>query len=362
VRAAGACVVGQVQAFDEFAHRGFGDALAAGQRLELLVGIGQAVAAHHGLHGLGQHFPGGVEVGGDRSGRDLELAQPLRQRVQPDLGVPERGAERPQHGGVGQVALPAADRQLFREVPEQGVGDAQVAFGVFEVDRVDLVRHGARSDLALLQLLPEVAERDVAPQVAAQVDQHDVRPPGRVAQLGDAVVRLDLGGHRVEGEVEAGHEAFGERGPVDVGIGGDMRVVVADRAVDLAGEFDRRDLRALALQACDHVRQFLAQGGGRGGLAVGARQHRLRGLGAGHVAQGPDHAVERGQEQLAALAQHQPVGEVVDVLAGAGEVDELQRRGQLGIVAQPLLDQVLDRLDVVVGGALDLLDPGRVRR
>src|SRR5690606_36872855 len=54
------------------------------------------------------------------------------------------------------------------------------------------------------------------------------------------------------------------------------------------------------------------------------------------------------------------VAEVVDVLAGAGEVHELQGRAQLGVVAQALLDEVLERLDVVVGGALDLLDPGGV--
>jgi hypothetical protein len=38
--------------------------LATGERLQLLVGLGQAVAAHHGLHRFGQHFPGAVEVGG----------------------------------------------------------------------------------------------------------------------------------------------------------------------------------------------------------------------------------------------------------------------------------------------------------
>src|SRR3546814_18555586 len=60
------------------------------------------------------------------------------------------------------------------------------------------------------------------------------------------------------------------------------------------------------------------------------------------------------------ISEHQRVGQVVDVLAGAGEVHELQRRAELGVVLQPLLDEVLDRLDVMVGGALDFLDPGRV--
>jgi hypothetical protein len=50
------------------------------------------------------------------------------------------------------------------------------------------------------------------------------------------------------------------------------------------------------------------------------------------------------------------VGQVVDVLAGAGEVDELADLGQLRQLGGLLLEQVFDGLDVVVGGALDLLD------
>jgi len=47
---------------------------------------------------------------------------------------------------------------------------------------------------------------------------------------------------------------------------------------------------------------------------------------------------------------------VVDVFAGAGEVQEAGGRRQLGIDGDPLGEPVLDRLDVVVGGALDRLD------
>jgi hypothetical protein len=59
--------------------------------------------------------------------------------------------------------------------------------------------------------------------------------------------------------------------------------------------------------------------------------------------------------------EHQRVAGVVDVLAGAGEVHELAAR--LASSAWPLqarLDPVLDRLDVVVGGLLDVLDGLRV--
>src|SRR3546814_17955902 len=67
------------------------------------------------------------------------------QRIKSDQCVAERGAERAQYGRVGQVALPAADRQLGGEVFEQRVGDAEVALGVLEVDRIDLVRQDRKS-------------------------------------------------------------------------------------------------------------------------------------------------------------------------------------------------------------------------
>ena len=54
---------------------------------------------------------------------------------------------------------------------QHGVGQAEVAFGILEVDRIDLVRHGRRADFAGLELLLEEAERDVAPDVAVEVDQ-----------------------------------------------------------------------------------------------------------------------------------------------------------------------------------------------
>ena len=59
---------------------------------------------------------------------------------------------------------------------------------------------------------------------------------------------------------------------------------------------------------------------------------------------------------LSRVPKHQCVGEVIDVFGGAGEVDELAHRLELGVALDPLLQEVLDRLDVVIGGALDFLD------
>lgn len=69
-----------------------------------------------------------------------------------------------------------------------------------------------------------------------------------------------------------------------------------------------------------------------------------------------DLAHQWQQHVVTAGAQHQRVGQVVDVFAGAGEVDELADLGQLRQLGSLLLEEVFDRLDVVVGGALDFLD------
>ncbi len=80
-----------------------------------------------------------------------------------------------------------------------------------------------------------------------------------------------------------------------------------------------------------------------------------------HLAQGGDEFVQyRQQHAVARVAQHQRVGEIVDVLAGAGEMHELVGLGQFGMIADLLLDEILDRLDVVVRGRLDRLDALRI--
>ena len=50
-------------------------ALAARQSLELFVGLRNTVAAHHGLNGFGEHFPGAVDVVGNNLLVEFELAQ-----------------------------------------------------------------------------------------------------------------------------------------------------------------------------------------------------------------------------------------------------------------------------------------------
>ena len=261
-----------------------------------------------------------------------------------------------QHGGVGQVALPAGHRQFGGQVIHDGVGQAQVAFGVFEVDRVDLVRHGGGTHFAFHGFLLEVAQGDVAPHVPVEVEQDGVEAHQGVEVLGHAVVGFDLGGIGVEGQSQAFHEAAGKGFPVNVRVGRQVSVVVTHGTVDLAQQCHGGELVALALQAGHHIGHFLAHGGGGGGLAMGARQHRLVRLGVSLAADGADYLIHLRQQDFPGFFQHQGVGQVVDVLAGAGEVNKLAHAGQLVVLGHLFLDEVFHRFHVVIGGGFDGLD------
>src|SRR5690606_19745228 len=117
-----------------------------------------------------------------------------------DQAVGQAHAHITQHGGVGEIALPAGDRQLGGEVVHHRVGQPQVAFGVLEIDRIDLVRHGGGTHFAFNGSLFEVTERDVTPDVAVEVQQDGVEAHQSVEVFGDPVVRFDLCGKGIEGQ------------------------------------------------------------------------------------------------------------------------------------------------------------------
>ena len=147
------------------------------------------------------------------------------------------------------------------------------------------------------------------------------------------------------------------------GIGDKVRVVVADRAVDLALERHARDRRDRASSRATTLAISLPSVVGVAGwpcvrASIGSVRVRVR-----ERAQRIDDAGQRRQQHRSrAPPQHQPVREVVDVLGRAREVDELRDARDFGVAGEALLQPVLDRLDVVIGRALDRLDARGVGR
>ena len=122
------------------------------------------------------------------------------------------------------------------------------------------------------------------------------------------------------------------------------------------------DPAQLATEPVGEHRELLAHRRRRRRLAVGVREQR-------HVAQVGGHRRdrldERGRARQPDVADraldHEGVGQVVDVLAGAAEVDQLGEPAVLvagGDRGEAALEEVLDGLDVVLRLALDLRELG----
>src|SRR5207247_765 len=144
----------------------------------------------------------GVEIRSEPGGIRREPRQALSAGDVTQQGVTQGNAHVTQHRRIGQVALPARDRQLVRKMAQERVGKTEISLRILEVDRVDLVRHGRRSDLALADLLPKISERNIPPDVAVEVDDDRVHARKSVEQRRHAIVRLDLRSERVELEPE----------------------------------------------------------------------------------------------------------------------------------------------------------------
>src|SRR5690606_32493370 len=136
-----------LQLLDEGSEAVLRDTLAAGQLLELLVGLRDVVSAHDRLDRLRKHLPGLIQI----------LAQPVR--VGPDPAkcptevvvsqhaVSDSDANTAENCAVSEIPLKATDGQFGGQMLKDGVAKTQIALRILEEDWVDLVRHGAGADL-----------------------------------------------------------------------------------------------------------------------------------------------------------------------------------------------------------------------
>ncbi len=211
---------------------------------------------------------------------------------------------------------------------EDRVRQPDVAFTVFKVNRVNLVRHGRGADLALDGLLPEIAHGNVGPHVAVKIEQDVVPPRHGVKQLGHVVVRFDLRGQRIlrQSQFVFDHAPRQCR-PVHVRVGREVCIVVADGAIHLALDHHGADAFGLPAQAPDKDGKLLANRGRRRGLPMRARQHGNRTVCLCHSLKGIRDGVLAGRQGHDTILEHEGVRQVVDVLRGAGKMNEFQQVG-----------------------------------
>ena len=170
-------------------------------------------------------------------------------------------------------------------------------------------------------------------------------------------MRLDLRRVGVEFQTQRFNQPARKALPIEPGIGSEVRVIAANRAVRFAGQRHGFDGPARAAQPVHEVGELFAQRARGGRLPVSAGEHRIVRMAVRHGPQHLDHLVQlRQQHRGTALLERQSIREVVDVFGGAGEVNELRGRFDFLPVPGPFFEPVLDRLHVVVGLLLDRLD------
>src|SRR5690606_28666610 len=134
---------------------------AACEFLQTLVWLRKACAAKDRLDTFSDHGPLCIQVAFDRLFVQQKFTQAFAYRIDRHHRVRHWYADVARYGAVGKVALQAAHRQFFAQETEHRVGDAEIAFGILEIDRVHLVRHGAAADLTGLYPLTEIVHADV---------------------------------------------------------------------------------------------------------------------------------------------------------------------------------------------------------
>jgi len=251
-------------------HRFLGDVcVAPGELLELFVWLVHRALSHDGLDGLRENGPVAIELLRHLGFVDVDSAQATLGCFVGDDTVDERGAPATLHCGVGEIALHARNGKLLRQVGEQGVGNTKVSLRILEVDGVDLMRHGRRSDLTLDHLQLQQISHDVHPHVPTVTEQNRVESGEMVAQFRLVIVALDLRAESLVGQAEFGNVPLSERRPVHIGVRDGMRVEIAGSAVDFAHEFDVLNFFDMVVQTVLEHLHFFSKGRGGGGLAVG---------------------------------------------------------------------------------------------
>ena len=228
------------------------------------------------------------------------------------------------------------------------------------------MRHGAGANFSGFQLLLEIANADITPNITRQVNQDGVGTRHGVEQLGHVIVRLNLNAVRLKSQAQTQrlgrfNNAAAEGFPVKIRPGRQMGVEVTYSPIHFGHEFDAGNFFTRCNQPNHDVGHFFTNGSGACRLAMGAAKHGLAGVSVGHGAQFCNDFIERWeQHQVAAAFQLQRMAGVVDVFTGAGKVNKFTGTFQFWPGFKFGLDPVLNGFNVVVGGFFNFFDCQRI--
>ena len=334
--------------------------MTASQLLQTLIRVLHAgntcdsLSAHHHLDRLSQNLPVRIQISGNNLGRNIQTLKALHHIGDSQHRVTKRHTNIALRRGVSQVTLPTRSHQGRTQRIQQSVRELQVSLRILKANRVHLVRHSRRTGRTSHRNLTEETNRNVAPHIGAEVVQHTVEVRDIRVQLGLPVVRLNLGGQRVPGQAQVLHKTTRNSLPISVRNRRIVSSVSAGRTINLAEELGSSSVLHLTLQTVGENTQLLTQGGGSCRLTVSAAQHRHVAAFLSQLQQNLNQVLSsRNPHVLNSVLDAQRVGEVVNVLGGAAEVNQRHQVTQAQAL-QAATNVVLNRLHVVNGDCLNL--------
>ena len=243
---------------------------------------------------------------------------------------------------------------------QYGISQAKITLSIFEIDRIDLVRHCRTAHFASFDTLTEVVHRNISPYITAEIDKDGVHTSQAVKVCRQMVIVFDLSSQFLTLQTKTlFHKTFGKRTPIDIGISHPMGIEIACSTAEFARKRHIVERLKLLFKTVDKNHQFFAKSCGRSRLSVGVSQHRNV---APLICQSLDFfykfAVCRSHRFEVGFTNHHRERRIVDILRSKSEMHQLarQRRAKLQTV-KFLFDKIFHGFDVVVRCFFDILDP-----
>ena len=237
--------------------------------------MGIGLAAQDGLDSLGDDCPRVLKILVKLLFVENELAQSLQRALNGNHAMAERHTDIAEHGGIGQVALQAADGQFLCQELQDGIGDAEITLRILIVDRIDLMRHGTGTHLAGLDFLLEILHGDIHPEIAVEVDDNGIDTTDGIEDGTHLVVVANLRGVLLTLQPQLlADEAVAEGLPIDCRIGHAMGIEITGGTAELGRHGNLFQRFQLLLQTIHEDHDFLAQACGGSRLSVSLSEHR----------------------------------------------------------------------------------------
>ena len=160
--------------------------------LELLISIRNAILAKHGLDRFRKDLPVVFEVFRHLLYIRSRPTHPLNRLRDGLVNVAQCHAHITKRRRIGQISLKPRNAEFVGKHAEQCIASFAVALRVFELNRVDFMRHSRRTNLPINRFLADIIHRNIEPEILVNVNQNVRKHSNCIEQFGHPVMVFDL--------------------------------------------------------------------------------------------------------------------------------------------------------------------------